>query len=187
MGLENLANAGLAWGPYDKPSGLSNVEATAAGNYMNGYSDTEFMMKKTDVADYPIFAELGNYRSTHAVSAGVSRSPWFIPSIGQWFDVMTNLCGKSPADFEMVSSSFWMENTHAPEMYNRGNQIFNKVGRSFPSADDNPGELSYFWCSSQLSKGLIYRFSSVGQESIMFETAPSTGFNYYYVRPFFAF
>lgn len=39
IGLENLPNTGLEWGPYDKPSGLSNVEATAAGNYMNGYSD----------------------------------------------------------------------------------------------------------------------------------------------------
>lgn len=186
IGLENLTSMERAWGPSDIPSSLSNVGGTAAGNYMNGYTDTEIMMKTLSHYYYPIFHELQSYREAHTVPAGVNRSPWFIPSIGQWFDVMTNLCGKSPADFESVSPPMWVEQIHAPEMLDRVNKIFNKVGRSFLSVN-NPGKMSYFWCSSQLSNGSIYNFSSDGQTSIVFQWSLSTMSDYCYVRPFFAF
>ena len=71
-----------------------------AENNMDGYTETEAMLteraSKGDLGNYPAFNTVNTYRNNNAVPAALTgkRSPWFMPSVGQWFDVMVNLAGR---------------------------------------------------------------------------------------------
>ena len=59
--------------PYPYPP---VADMNTAETYMNGYAETETMLGKTPLSDYPIFAALQQYRNDNAVPAGINRSPW---------------------------------------------------------------------------------------------------------------
>ena len=106
MGLELLPGSPIRWGNENTPtSSLPTISGPEAGNDMSGYTYTETVLGKSDLSSFPIFAAIKTYRDGHTIPSGVSRSLWFIPSIGQWFDIATNIMGRSPADFESVSDA----------------------------------------------------------------------------------
>ena len=120
MGLELLPGSLIRWGNENTPtSSLPTISGPEAGNDMNGYTYTETVLGKSDLSSFPIFAAIKTYRDGHTIPSGVSRSLWFIPSIGQWFDIATNIMGRSPADFESVSDAAWSDQTNAREMMQR--------------------------------------------------------------------
>lgn len=129
MGLEYLTMSyNREWALRDIQSPLPLVTGPGVGNYMNGYTDTETILALSNLSDYPIFEKIKEYRNSHTVPAGISRSPWFIPSIGQWFDIMTNICGKSPADFELANEGLsWGTMKYASEMHDKADNQFKKV------------------------------------------------------------
>ena len=59
-----------------------------------------------------------------------SRSPWFIPSIGQWCDMLKNICGKDPMTFSRTSSAFEEYYKYGTETLDKLNAQLGKAGRS---------------------------------------------------------
>lgn len=120
----------------------SAIGMNDAGNDMNGYKMTQTMLAKTPLSDYPAFQAIKDYRDSHAVPNNINRSPWFMPSLGQWFDLMANLGGKSPTTWETISASgWWAESNDAPNMFDKINNQLDKVNVDdsafFPNRADN--------------------------------------------------
>lgn len=191
MGLELLPGSLIRWGNENTPtSSLPTISGPEAGNDMSGYTYTETVLGKSDLSSFPIFAAIKTYRDGHTIPSGVSRSLWFIPSIGQWFDIATNIMGRSPADFESVSDAAWSDQTNAREMYKRIDSLFDKVGKTFLS---NDGQINILWTSSQdSSPSWAWTFMGISTTTptVMFIGQPKTTDMYSYTitaHPFFAF
>lgn len=191
MGLELLPGSPIRWGNENtSTSSLPTISGSEAGNDMSGYTYTETVLGKSDLSSFPIFAAIKTYRDGHTIPSGVSRSLWFIPSIGQWFDIATNIMGRSPADFESVSDAAWSDQANAPEMYKRIDSLFDKVGKTFLS---NDGQINILWTSSQdSSPSWAWAFTGISTTTptVMFIGQPKTTDMYGYTitaHPFFAF
>ena len=120
MGLEDCGSE-LNWGPSwssDEDVLPNMTRANGAENDMNGYAETEAMLaeraSKGDLGNYDTFKAINDYRTSNPVPSDLSdkRSPWFIPSVGQWFDVMANLCGRSPKTFRVDDSENWIDSDY---------------------------------------------------------------------------
>lgn len=204
MGLANISpgqktlwlkNDRLLSAPYPYPP-VANMNI--AETYMNGYAETETMLKQTPLSDYPIFEELRQYRNNNTVPAGINRSPWFIPSIGQWFDVMITLCGKSPHDFasnSIFDDSWWLWSSgqaERPVLLAKANSCLAKIGTTFlmPSSPEEH-EIS-FWLTSLCKVGQIWLFNGTDRTGVFSIESMNGNLENYSVdiavaRPFFAF
>lgn len=190
MGLETYGSR-LDWGVNNvDESVLPNMETVEyAEKDMNGYAETEAMLaeraSKGDLSSYGVFNAINTYRSSHAVPAGLSRSPWFVPSVGQWFDVLANLCGRSPKTFSGILINSWSQ-SNCPELWNTINSRLNKVGKplSMVSAgqaffwSSSEGNAKYPWCLKWTSTSQIYLSTSGSKSATVYQ---------YVIRPFFAF
>lgn len=158
MGLENIGGS-LKWSnaSFDE-SAIPNTSPLVEGaeNNMNGYAETEAMLKerasKGDLSNYPAFNEVNTYRSNNAVPAELSgkRSPWFMPSVGQWFDVMVNLCGRSPKTFRNNTNYNWRDETYGTEMWEIINKQLRKINKPLTYIAFNS---AHYLCSSEQDAG----------------------------------
>ena len=201
MGLENTGNSNIApWGVQNVDDPIDAVmRDNGAENNMNGYSETEIMLEayKDNLESRAAFNEINTYRTNNLVPAGLSsaRSPWFVPSVGQWFDVMANLCEKSPKTFRNNTAVYsWADNNYGVEMWNTINSQLNKVGKPLKRLSTTSGtDQIVFWCSSEADLRwawiVIWGLSTVGDGYV------ALGANYKddntgsvkRLRPFFAF
>ena len=150
MGLETIGKG--TWGV----KGVKESHLTAMTRYdkidknMNGYSETETMLADHDGESYTYaaFNKVKTYRASHSVSGDI-RSPWFIPSVGQWFDLLVNICGRSPYDFSPNSDVGLEDHQWGTETLAILDAQLEKVGKPL-------GELeSYrhiFWCSTEYNE-----------------------------------
>lgn len=142
MGLEDIPEKRWA-GSVDFPA-TSVINANDAKNDMNGYKMTQTMLTKTPLSYYPVFQTIKEYRDSHSVPSNINRSPWFMPSAGQWFDVMENL-GEGAA-WKMVSNE-WGYDDDASGIFSRiNNQLAKVSSNSLPFKKDGAG---YFWSTSE--------------------------------------
>lgn len=151
MGLEYTSTGGLTWGlAKAEPAIPLTLYDSNAKNNMNGYTETKKMLEAhtSDLSSYGAFNSINSYRNTHSVPDGVKRSPWFIPSCGQWFDVMVNLCGRSPETFRDNTTVSWIDESYGTKMWETINRQLSRIGKplSFTS-DKSTGVL--LLCSSQ--------------------------------------
>lgn len=159
MGLEYLDTShsyARTWSNQGVSCPLPLVQGSEAGNYMNGYADTETILAQSNLSDYPIFNIMKEYRGNHTVPAGINRSPWFIPSIGQWFDIMTNICGKSPTDFENITDGHIWASMNPSAMYEKADNQFKKVGGT--SLLINNSKQHHIWTSSNNNGSDAWKF-----------------------------
>ena len=193
MGLVNCGGS-MNWGPDVDESVLPNImRDNGAENNMNGYTETEAMLteraSKGDLGSYGTFNAISTYRSGNAVPTGLSamRSPWFVPSVGQWFDVMVNICGKSPKTFRNNSDAYsWIDNSYGTEMWNAINSQLNKVDKPLYLIKDFQ---VVFLCSSEADAsngGRVYWIKNASGVALGFVTKSLT-YAERVVRPFFSF
>ena len=194
MGLEDCGSE-LNWGPSwssDEDVLPNMTRANGAENDMNGYAETEAMLaeraSKGDLGNYDTFKAINDYRTSNPVPSDLSdkRSLWFIPSVGQWFDVMANLCGRSPKTFRVDDSENWIDSDYGTEMWNKINNQLNKVNKPLTLILFNSGV--FFMCSSEGEGGLCWNAIWMGNRVSLMLSSKSSGQNYKpVVRPFFAF
>lgn len=142
MGLEDIPEKRWA-GSVDFPA-TSVINASDAKNDMNGYKMTQTMLTKTPLSNYPVFQTIKEYRDSHSVPSSINRSPWFMPSAGQWFDVVENL-GEGAA-WKMVNDQ-WGNDDDASGIFSRiNNQLAKVSSNSLPFKKDGIG---YFWSTSE--------------------------------------
>ena len=124
---------------------------------MNGYSETETMLehhadKENFTTVYTALSILVKYRQKDNIPNN-SRSPWFIPSIGQWCDMLKNICGKDPMTFSRTSIAFEEFYKYGTETLDSCRLIKDVYTRPAPNSTDS---------SAGLSSG---DFSMIGTES----------------------
>lgn len=78
---------------------------------------------------YTTFSILVKYRQKDNIPNN-SRNPWFIPSIGQWCDMLKNICGKDPMTFNRTSVAFEEYYKYGTETLDKLNAQLGKAGRS---------------------------------------------------------
>ncbi len=105
MCVKNAAT-GQRWNPENKDAGLTKCQ-TKAENYndISGYGNGEHIRSSRGNFDnYPAFKAADDYSSTCPVPA--TTTGWFIPSSGQWWDILQNLGGcPALADVTQQTSS----------------------------------------------------------------------------------
>lgn len=131
------------WGRIQDEDFLDNCTTqNGAKDNMKGYTETNSL--KNLAENFPIYqlTLVGQIRKNNPVPNGFAdiRSDWFIPSVGQYYDLLNNLCGKAPDDFETKTESSWTENTNAGTMYSTLQNQYAKVGKSLDGC---------FWSSSE--------------------------------------
>lgn len=143
MGLEDIPEKEWAVS-VDFPA-TSVINASDAKNDMDGYKMTQTMLTKTPLNYYPVFQTIKEYRDSHSVPSSINRSPWFMPSAGQWFDVVENL-GEGAA-WKMVNNQQWVNDGDASGIFSRINNQLTKVSsNSLPFKKDGIGN---FWSTSE--------------------------------------
>ena len=85
--------ADLRWGPIFRDEGLTGC-VTKAQNYsdISGYGNCEHIRSKYgNFDDYPAFKAADDYNTTCPIPA--TTTGWYLPSSGQWWDILQNLGG----------------------------------------------------------------------------------------------
>lgn len=160
MGLEN--GKGGRWGNPEINEAITDIKVfDPIEDNMNGYSETQAILAahQDDLTNYSAFKLIQDYRAKNIIPADTGLcSPWFIPSIGQWFDVLVNICGRSPRTFP-ASSVGLEDHIYGTETKERLNKQLAKVGISLGELINNR---HIFQCSSEFDTAtswiLIWHF-----------------------------
>lgn len=151
MGLENLGTA--LWGVNNQMA--EDIPAMTLydkiEDNMNGFSETrQLLLGKAGTSNSYVSTTVANYRNKKAVPEGIKRSPWFLPSIGQWFDMLANIGGKSPRDFRNNTAFGLNDTVWGQETLDKLKEHLSKVDSSIP-APNTVFRLG-FSCSSQYNE-----------------------------------
>lgn len=193
MGLEDIGKK--SWGDVtiDEPD-IANITTggTLIEDNMNGYSQTQTILAahSSELKDkYAAFNLIKEHRDKNIIPNNGVCSPWFMPSIGQWFDLLVNICGRNPREFEYRSIYNLETHKYGTETKVKLNRQLAKVGRSLGKLD---GYRHIFRASSEYNKGeswiLIWHFevmNGVFWDRVGIKTFDKS--SSYNVRPFFAF
>ena len=161
---------------------------------MNGYSETLQMLANHEgdasfVSDCRAFYLVKTYNNSNKVPDGIERRPWFLPSIGQWFDMLVNICGRSPENFQHNTGNGLLDEKWGQVTLDKlEGQLF-KVGKSLPQFNVN--YRLGFSCSSQYDKDRSWMLLwHIDDPLYKWERVCLQGYNKtsaWHVRPFFAF
>lgn len=133
MALDSIGTG--RWGDDNVDEAIDNFNTEVRVDLnMNGYSETETMLehhadKENFTTVYTALSILVKYRQKDNIPNN-SRSPWFIPSIGQWCDMLKNICGKDPMTFSRTSIAFEEFYKYGTETLDKLNAQLGKAGRS---------------------------------------------------------
>ena len=151
MGLKNLGVA--LWGVNNQMAEdiPAMTQYDKIEDNMNGFSETrQLLLGKAGLATNYVSTTIASQRKKEAVPEGIKRSPWFLPSIGQWFDMLANIGGRSPRDFG-DNTAFGLNYLNwGQETLDKLTEQLSKVGSSLPAFKDD-FRLG-FSCSSQYNE-----------------------------------
>lgn len=149
MGLDSLGQG--SWGPANRTeSGIPTMtKLEQIRENMNGYSETEWILNtyKESLTSYPAFNLIKRQRDKETASIGSNRSPCFLPSIGQWLDMLMNIGGWSVSDTSGLNDKY---NGNGSRTLGNLTKQLAKVGNKLPKFEDN--YRLGFSCSSQYDK-----------------------------------
>ena len=138
MALTN-ASEGCYWGESGKDEpGIENMEQLKKMyENVNGYRETQWIIDtygsdETLLRDtYSTFYHASRYGTaasgTARYAAPANTSGWFVPAIGQWWDILTNLGGIDLSDYEMSRERCMSINGAAPTVIENLNKHFGKI------------------------------------------------------------
>lgn len=197
MGLKNIGVA--RWGDEKvDETGIPDMTTNdLLENNMNGYSETQAILDTyTDTQlenTYKAFKLIKKYRAEKIIPYEKDVcSPWFMPSIGQWFDLLINIGGKSPREFEIKSA-------YSLETRKYGTETREKINKQLAKAGSSLGEIvgnrNTFRCTTESDVAtdvwiLIWHFEmldGIFWERVAVRTYSKLSDSGYNVRPFFAF
>lgn len=138
---------------------------------VDGYAETHYIIDNRDAlqSDYTAFYFVGRYcmagSDTEKYAAPGKSTGWFMPSIGQWWDIMRNLGGISALDNYKDNTSDVLI-----RLDNQGRTARNNINASLskiPGAG-TIGQDDYFWTSSEFDENRAVGVSFVGDGSFYF-------------------
>lgn len=153
-------------------------DGVAAYNDIYGYSysygpSSPTVNLPSNASKYPAMAACMNYTP----SAPSTCSRWFLPSIGQWVDILNNLGGSS-----FGSGNIFTKKESSTAVLGKLNSSISAVGGTSFSPE------SYYWTSTQKLGGDFYTISmrSVAKGNIVY-VSDALPANMFIVRPVIAF
>lgn len=178
MALTN-ASEGCRWGEYGKDENSGGVDGepfkanttTSQKQYNNvdGYAETHWIIDThgnngTTLKDtYTAFYHASLYgtaeSSTGKYAVPSNTTDWFIPSIGQWWDILSNLGGIDLTSYQDKTDSFTSIPSAAPTVVANINKYLQKITGATPFSTDTD-----FWSSSEYngSNACSVYFTSIG-------------------------
>ena len=148
MSLTNAATS-VTWGPLGVTA-LQNISTwSEIVNERDGYSNTQLIKNNYGLSSYPAFYHACNY----VVTAPSNSSNWFLPSIGQWYNIAVNL-GKIPTTYTSwrIAEPGW--GGYANYCASNINSYLSVLNVPIDKFSNNA---EYYWCSSEYTSNLVYR------------------------------
>ncbi|BCS86105.1 hypothetical protein prwr041_19980 [Prevotella herbatica] len=190
MALTEAISSGCSWGDasvnesvlrdnptlnvaYTDNSGLTNTKAIASAHTLSSTVQT----------GYPAFYyAYVAYKSN--VAAPASSSGWFLPSAGQWWDVIEKAEKKYGYTADLLNQHnntgiAYLNSTETNQAYSSLNTLMNNSGANYTALIS-----SFYWCSSEMN-GDIWRYNFVSTDYLL--CSGSKDNTNWYVRPFLAF
>ena len=181
MALKNVHSSGTTTGSYQwansdsDVSGIPNISGDTWQNRisdMDGYTNTTYLNTSSFPAGY---AAKTTYASQTAAPSGTSG--WFLPSSGQWYNILVNLGGMAA---EPDNSYYWSGNSSSNFTSKicataLNNKISVVGAGNYDAFFSNTSSGEYYWSSSEYSSSSAYdvgfhsnggmRFASNGSKS----------------------
>lgn len=152
MAVKNAA-IDQAWSVDSKDEGLTKC-ATKADNYndINGYGNCEYIRaNRGNFDNNPAFKAAYDYNTTCPISA--STTGWYLPSSGQWWDILQNLGGcldLAKQDEQTSSEPIPTEGYFSWHRWGQGVPVLNSwMEQIATDSKDEFGSGDYFWVSSE--------------------------------------
>ena len=184
MSVKNAAMS-QKWGPNSQDEGLTECK-TKADNYndISGYGNCEHIRTcRGNFDDYLAFKAADGYNTTCPVSA--TTTGWYLPSSGQWWDIMQNL-GGCPAlaklDEQTSSQSGDFTWSDQGDVLAALNAWMEKIATG---SKDNFRNNDWIWSSSEYSDSFVRYWSVFSNGRV--ECDWRAKYNYLDVRPVLAF
>ena len=131
---------------------------------------------------YPAHYAAVNFSGTVAVPTGCSN--WYLPSIGQMYDVAVNLCSQTEVPSNSLTGyCYWSGTSSAAAT--ALSAYMTKVSSNGGTATGFTNSNEYYWTSSEYSSSLAYSLNFGSGGSLYLSRGSKD--NTYYVRPFLAF
>ena len=169
-------STGTSWGPYPGDAGLTKV-TTLAGYYNDinaGYYGTFTKGYNKSNDSYPAWKAANNYNVNVSV---FKNSGWYLPSIGQWWDVAANL-GK-------VDLTSMQTGTSGSATLYSGSTATTNVNNAIKAAGGKELTTNYYWSASEFG---TYNAAVVGfRSSDVYLYTPNKNKTNFYVRAVLAF
>ncbi len=188
IALNDVSNSTYIWGPYSdcnsytyandtkllNETELSEYYSDLSSGYDATYTDNIFSGGMANNS-YPAFQAAKNY--SNLVATPPNSSGWYLPSMGQWWDVIANL-GK------LDLSSYQTNGDNGKEISTT--TALNNINSCFKAAGGNGLMTAWYWSSSEYSYNLadrIYFCTSY----VYLHFNYKSDYNVYYVRAVIAF
>jgi hypothetical protein len=148
MALKN-ANTSLTWGPTSgNPTGSYLTTAAAIIADKDGYTNTTKINNSTYPAGY---AAATTFKSTVAAPGGTSG--WYLPSVGQWFDICVNLGKMNATGYTFSGATLQWASPAATTCVTNLNAYFTPLtGGTYDTFSTG----TYYWSSSEYSSTFAY-------------------------------
>jgi uncharacterized protein (TIGR02145 family) len=170
MALKNVHSSGSTVGTYKWANSNSDVSGIINTSYstwqtsssdMEGRTNTSFI----NTSSYPAgYAAMTTFASQVAAPSGTSG--WFLPSTGQWYNILVNLGGMAA---EPDGSYYWSGNTSSNFTSKicataLNNKISVVGAGNYDAFFSNTSSNEYYWSSSEYSSSSAYfaNFNSSG-------------------------
>ena len=152
---------------------------------VSGYTNTKFLTEQTDAeSNYPAAYQSWNYS---VLTAPVTTTGWFMPSIQQWVKMLTGLGGMNESD---ITWKVWKD----PSLTSIHNleAVMEKAGARGAAYDGMSDGNRNYWSSSESNAGFatslaVYPTNSNGQRGMYIAGYTKGNYWNYYVRPVLAF
>lgn len=168
-------------------SGYTSTETMTNHSNYGGYMGYEFLQRLKQMRDND--SEASRYPKIPSLPPKTTCSPWFIPTTGQWREMMINL-GEIPLDKVLTGPSYknllddeegWINEYPAAKAWERINERLAKVNADakFPDAR------FMYMCCSEVDEHR-YWSAVIGGGALGFQKS-TKGVDRAYLLPFFAF
>lgn len=151
--------------PIPDETGNLATNVRLANEAIDGYYYTSQIVKEraTDLEKglYPIFSEVLKFdQLAGGPQQGTLTTGWYLPAIGQWFDVIRNLGGyelalDSPDLTHYGGGTFYWKNSENIDILSSLNQAMAKIAASNKAEYDTQGT-NLFWTSSILNNQAVH-------------------------------
>lgn len=191
MALKNAKQDGeknCAWSNDENNLVMNNQPLSLSGYYadINGYEKTYIVWEREDfnVSTFEAFHYMSRFgvenNITESEAAPNNTTGWFMPSMGQWWDIITNLGKADLSSYQQGTSGYAdIADIHTSVMENINN-ILDKIGDG--EYDAIVSDIHYL-TSSERAKNTVCRISFNGKLSISATQKTSKGL----ARPVLAF